>query len=75
MSDQEEVEVGYRFAALPEHSVVLGATLRAECANPMDGAGGGAPIVSLSPREATAVLPKCGLDLQESSWGTCWAPY
>jgi UDP-N-acetylmuramate dehydrogenase len=31
----EEVEVGYRFAALPEHSVVLGATLRAECANPM----------------------------------------
>jgi UDP-N-acetylmuramate dehydrogenase len=31
----EEVVVGYRFAALPEHSVVLGATLRAERANPL----------------------------------------
>ena len=31
-----EVQVSYRFAALPEHSVVLGATLRAECANPLD---------------------------------------
>jgi UDP-N-acetylmuramate dehydrogenase len=32
----EEVVVGYRFAALPEHSVVLGATLRAERANPLE---------------------------------------
>jgi UDP-N-acetylmuramate dehydrogenase len=32
----EEVVVGYRFAALPEHSVVLGATLRAERANPSE---------------------------------------
>lgn len=31
-----EVQVGYRFATLPEHSVVLGATLRAERANPLD---------------------------------------
>ena len=31
-----EVQVGYRFAALPEHGVVLGATLRAERANPLD---------------------------------------
>jgi UDP-N-acetylmuramate dehydrogenase len=32
----EEVVVGYRFAALPEHSVVLGATLRAERADPLE---------------------------------------
>lgn len=32
----EEVVVGYRVAALPEHSVVLGATLRAERANPLE---------------------------------------
>jgi UDP-N-acetylmuramate dehydrogenase len=32
----EEVVVGYRFAALPEHSVVLGATLRAERANSLE---------------------------------------
>jgi UDP-N-acetylmuramate dehydrogenase len=31
-----EVTVGYRFAALPEHSVVLGATLRAERGNPLE---------------------------------------
>jgi UDP-N-acetylmuramate dehydrogenase len=31
-----EVQVGYRFAALPAHSVVLGATLRAERADPSD---------------------------------------
>jgi UDP-N-acetylmuramate dehydrogenase len=32
----EEVVVGYRFAALPEHSVVLEATLRAERANALE---------------------------------------
>ena len=31
-----EVTVGYRFAALPEHSVVLEATLRAERASPLE---------------------------------------
>jgi UDP-N-acetylmuramate dehydrogenase len=31
-----EVQVGYRFAALPDHSVVLEAMLRAECANPWE---------------------------------------
>jgi UDP-N-acetylmuramate dehydrogenase len=31
-----EVEVGYRFASLPEHSVVLGATLRAKDGNPLE---------------------------------------
>jgi UDP-N-acetylmuramate dehydrogenase len=30
------VRVGYRWAALPAQSVVLEATLRAECANPLD---------------------------------------
>jgi UDP-N-acetylmuramate dehydrogenase len=32
----EEVTVGYRFAALPAHSVVLGAMLRAERGNPLE---------------------------------------
>jgi UDP-N-acetylmuramate dehydrogenase len=32
----EEVAVGYRFAALPANSVVLGAMLRAECGDPLE---------------------------------------
>jgi UDP-N-acetylmuramate dehydrogenase len=51
-----EVEVGYRFAALPQHSVVLEATLRAERGNPLE------------VREEVRQLYRCRRDSQPLSY-------